>query len=252
MAKWEELPIADRAQYMRVAVQNGYRDIRSIREAYNRYDDGGEILDFNVATLSAKQKSNMDEAWKYFTSNGYSSQATAAIMANGLQESSFYEDKVQPDGDRAVGIYQMHGKRLKDYNKFLTENNLKDSSLSQQKYMHSVIKGNRSDFYMDSYNQNKKAIEDLKAKKKRAAWEEKDLKDKQEYHKKIYGTREKEGRLYPISDLREALGKPELGIDSLTTVFSNTIERPGKPKQEQRIRYAKGIFNHHTTKKTKK
>ena len=41
MAKWEELPIADRAQYMRIAVQNGYRDIRSIREAYNIYANGG-------------------------------------------------------------------------------------------------------------------------------------------------------------------------------------------------------------------
>ena len=41
MAKWEELPIADRAQYMRIAVQNGYRDIRSIREAYNIYAEGG-------------------------------------------------------------------------------------------------------------------------------------------------------------------------------------------------------------------
>ena len=42
MAKWEELPIADRAAYMRVAVKNGYRDIRSIREAYNEYANGGE------------------------------------------------------------------------------------------------------------------------------------------------------------------------------------------------------------------
>lgn len=41
MAKWEELPIADRAKYMQVAVQNGYRDIRSIREAYNKFEEGG-------------------------------------------------------------------------------------------------------------------------------------------------------------------------------------------------------------------
>lgn len=41
MAKWEELPIADRAQYMKLAVQNGYRDIRTIREAYNEYAKGG-------------------------------------------------------------------------------------------------------------------------------------------------------------------------------------------------------------------
>ena len=44
MAKWEELPIADRAQYMRRAVQNGYRDIRSIREAYNIYAEGGNLF----------------------------------------------------------------------------------------------------------------------------------------------------------------------------------------------------------------
>ena len=44
MAKWEELPIADRAQYMKLAVQNGYRDIRSIREAYNIYANGGKLI----------------------------------------------------------------------------------------------------------------------------------------------------------------------------------------------------------------
>lgn len=41
MAKWEELPMSDRAKYMKLAVQNGYRDIRSIREAYNIYAEGG-------------------------------------------------------------------------------------------------------------------------------------------------------------------------------------------------------------------
>ena len=41
MAKWEELPIADRAKYMEIAVKNGYRDIRSIKEAYNQYAKGG-------------------------------------------------------------------------------------------------------------------------------------------------------------------------------------------------------------------
>ena len=41
MAKWEELSMMDRAKYMKLAVQNGYRDIRSIREAYNIYAEGG-------------------------------------------------------------------------------------------------------------------------------------------------------------------------------------------------------------------
>lgn len=47
MTKWEELPLASRAQYMRVAVQNGYRDIRSIREAYNIYAEGGPKDEYN-------------------------------------------------------------------------------------------------------------------------------------------------------------------------------------------------------------
>ena len=45
MAKWEELPLANRAQYMKLAVQNGYRDIRSIREAYNIYANGGNLFE---------------------------------------------------------------------------------------------------------------------------------------------------------------------------------------------------------------
>ena len=42
MAKWEELPLADRAAYMKVAVKNGYRDIRTIKEAYNEFAKGGK------------------------------------------------------------------------------------------------------------------------------------------------------------------------------------------------------------------
>ena len=41
MAKWEELSMRERAKYMKLAVKNGYRDIRSIREAYNIYAEGG-------------------------------------------------------------------------------------------------------------------------------------------------------------------------------------------------------------------
>lgn len=35
--KWEELPLADRARLMQVAVRNGYTDIRSIKEAYANF-----------------------------------------------------------------------------------------------------------------------------------------------------------------------------------------------------------------------
>ena len=45
MDNWNKLNIRDRAQYMKLAVQNGYRDIRSIREAYNIYANGGNLFE---------------------------------------------------------------------------------------------------------------------------------------------------------------------------------------------------------------
>ena len=53
MDSWNKLNIRDRAQYMRVAVQNGYRDIRSIREAYNKYAEGGNLFE-----IGGKKKQN--------------------------------------------------------------------------------------------------------------------------------------------------------------------------------------------------
>ena len=70
MAKWEELPLANRAQYMKLAVQNGYRDIRSIREAYNIYANGGPEDEYeawlrNEARLNSKiWKVSYNEALK--------------------------------------------------------------------------------------------------------------------------------------------------------------------------------------------
>ena len=46
MDSWEKLNIRDRAKYMEIAVKNGYRDIRSIREAYNQYAKGGPKDDY--------------------------------------------------------------------------------------------------------------------------------------------------------------------------------------------------------------
>ena len=55
MDSWNKLNIRDRAQYMRVAVQNGYRDIRSIREAYNKYAEGGNLFEIGGSKGQAKK-----------------------------------------------------------------------------------------------------------------------------------------------------------------------------------------------------
>lgn len=40
---WEALSMKDRASFIKLAVQNGYKDIGSIRSLYNNYQDGGPI-----------------------------------------------------------------------------------------------------------------------------------------------------------------------------------------------------------------
>ena len=60
MAKWEELPMADKTQYMRIAVKNGFRDIRTIREAYNEYASGGEMQVKEEHSLGGPEESKID------------------------------------------------------------------------------------------------------------------------------------------------------------------------------------------------
>lgn len=54
--RYEELPIADRATLLREAVKNGYRDIKTIKEVYNSYSEGGEIN--NTTTIGQQNQAN--------------------------------------------------------------------------------------------------------------------------------------------------------------------------------------------------
>ena len=41
MSTWDKLSMADRAKYIKLAVQNGITSLGDIREAYNKYAEGG-------------------------------------------------------------------------------------------------------------------------------------------------------------------------------------------------------------------
>lgn len=43
MSKWDKLSMADRAKYIKLAVQNGITDLSQIRSTYNSYADGGYL-----------------------------------------------------------------------------------------------------------------------------------------------------------------------------------------------------------------
>lgn len=41
--KWDDLSMANRAKYIKLAVDNGVTDLSHIREAYNKYAEGGDL-----------------------------------------------------------------------------------------------------------------------------------------------------------------------------------------------------------------
>lgn len=58
MKKWNELSMADRAKYIKLGVQNGITDIKSISDAYNVYADGGNKSNSNRERIASIIASN--------------------------------------------------------------------------------------------------------------------------------------------------------------------------------------------------
>ena len=104
----------------------------------------------NISGVTKEQNDRMTDTWDYLRSNNVSARNAAAFMGNIMQESSFNPKARQIDGDKAVGLFQLHGDRLDDYKKFLQENNKEDDAHSQLDYILSLVKGERGDAYMDS------------------------------------------------------------------------------------------------------
>ena len=193
----------------------------------------------NISGVTKEQNDRMTDTWDYLRSNNVSARNAAAFMGNIMQESSFNPKARQIDGDKAVGLFQLHGDRLDDYKKFLQENNKEDDAHSQLDYIISLVKGERGDAYMDEYYRVKSLRDSLA-----------NTNNKKEYIKvsdhfnKMYKKREETNTLYPIKDLTKAWEDETMSLDDLTTLFTNTIERAGKPEHETRRAFANKFYNH--------
>ena len=55
---WSKLSMADRARYIKLAIQSGITDLNSIHDVYNTYAKGGHIYD---GSTEATQQMNIDE-----------------------------------------------------------------------------------------------------------------------------------------------------------------------------------------------
>lgn len=193
----------------------------------------------NILGVTKKQNDRMTDTWDYLRSNNVSARNAAAFMGNIMQESSFNPKARQIDGDKAVGLFQLHGDRLDDYKKFLQENNKEDNTHSQLDYMISLVKGERGDAYMDEYYRVRNLRDSLENTNNI-----KEYTKVSNYFNRMYKKREETNTLYPIKDLTKAWEDETMSLDDLTDLFTNTIERAGKPEYETRRTFANKFYNH--------
>lgn len=84
---WNELSMKDRAKYIKLGVQNGIKDIATIRQVYNKLEDGGPIYaepeSVKRALTSRKPAYNYSEAVDMDISP-FRENLTRAIQSTGL------------------------------------------------------------------------------------------------------------------------------------------------------------------------
>lgn len=176
--------------------------------------------------LSKQQYSVASDVWQYLMDKGVSPRNAAALMGNIMQESSFDRSAKQRGGDRAEGLFQMHGQSLKEYNKWRQKN--KTGKYPEIDYVLYMI-DSKDHPYTNEYRrvqglpktpQNKKYIQD------------------------VYGTRERTDTLYLIDNLNTVWNDTTTPLNEVTDLFTNTIERAGKPEYSKRQGYAEDFYNH--------
>lgn len=176
--------------------------------------------------LSKQQYNEAANVWQYLMDKGVSPRNAAAIMGNIMQESSFNRGAVQKGGDGAVGFFQMHGQDLNAYNTWKSKN--KGGKYPEIDYVLYMI-DSKDHPYTNEYRrvqglpktpQNKKYIQD------------------------VYGPRERTDTLYLIDNLNTVWNDNTTPLNDITDLFTNTIERAGKPEYQKRQGYATDFYNH--------
>lgn len=180
-----------------------------------------------LKTRLDKQLYNVaSDIWQYLMDKKVSPRNAAAMMGNIMQESTLGRNSVQRGGDRAVGLFQMHTGQLQEYKDWLKNN--KTGKYPEIDYILHVI-NDKDHYYTNNYRKEKSNAT---------------TPENIAYIKKTYGERERTGTLYLIDDLNKAWNDPNVSLDEITDLFTNTIERSGRPEYEKRKAYANDFYNH--------
>lgn len=103
---WDSLSLPEQSEMMRVAVRNGITDLKTIREKYNEFAEGGNLLD-DGGSLTPQQ-----EAMRYFMDKGLTDYQAAGLVGNLVRESQLIPTATNASSG-AYGIAQWLGPRKK-------------------------------------------------------------------------------------------------------------------------------------------
>lgn len=154
--RWEELSMSDRSNLMKTYLQNGVIRLSDMRDHYNKFNPGGNLggahgevpfTSIYAPTIPAYTNSNSQygflkyigvaqnnrsankETWEKFHDRIFynlvkhqSPEQIGALLSNSAIESHFKEDAKQPNGDHAVGEFQMHSDALEEYTRKYGDN----------------------------------------------------------------------------------------------------------------------------------
>lgn len=176
-----------------------------------------------VTSLSPQQTQLATDIWNYLSQKKVSPKNAAAIMGNIMQESSFIRNARQKGGDNAEGLFQMHGQDLEAYNNWKASN--QTGKYPELDYVLYMIE-NKDHPYSNEY---KRVTQDPTQKV---------------YVQKVYGNRIKNNTLYLIDDLNKAWKDGGISLNDITDLFTNTIERAGRPEYQKRRQYATDFYNY--------
>lgn len=188
-----------------------YNPTRIFKRIIHKYN--GDKLGSNYASTSSSGGTsvlggNTEEiVWNFFTSNGFSNQATAGIMGNIYQESGFNPANIQNHGaGPAAGLFQWE-----------SIHNPQSRFGTMQAFC-----GGGDKWKTDITGQCRYALSELQSALKT-------------YSKKNYGRLVSLFEFQRFTDIREA-----------TICFEKCFERAGKPNMENRISAANQYYNKYT------
>lgn len=111
MNSWDDLSIREKAEMMKVAIRNGITSLPDIKDAYNEFAEGGNLLKKGGPKKTSVNPS-AQRAMRYFMDKGLTDYQAAGLVGNLMRESGMNPEAVN-SSSQAYGLAQWLGSRKK-------------------------------------------------------------------------------------------------------------------------------------------